>query len=73
MARAKRVYILTRQQDGSWALEGDTEYTEREAQKIIQVGRILGGLQSRTFPVGEYQRLHPKLFSVPPQPEGLEG
>jgi hypothetical protein len=59
MAKNKRVVILTRQEDGSWT-PSDEDYTPREAEKLIQFARIIGGIQSRTFPVDEYCKLNPE-------------
>jgi len=58
-ATKKRVVILTRQQDGSWMPSEET-YTQREAERLMQLSRCLAGIQSRTFPLDEYQRLHPE-------------
>ena len=55
----KRVLILTRQEDGSWT-PSDHVYTPAEAEKMVMQARILGGIQSRTFPVKEYQAHHPE-------------
>jgi hypothetical protein len=54
--------ILTRQADGSWTPDLE-ERTLREANKIARFNRIMGGIQSRTFPAKEYYELHPELIS----------
>jgi hypothetical protein len=47
-----------RQPDGTWTIDTDVSYTKREAEKLMQVNRLIFGISSQLWPRDEWMKKH---------------
>lgn len=52
--------IRARDYDGNWHIDRDEVFTKREAEKLRQFNRIMGGILSQLWRKDEWVKLHPR-------------
>jgi hypothetical protein len=50
---AQEYIIRTRHSDGNWSFDLDNIYTRKEAKRLMQQTRVLGGVTSQLWPADE--------------------
>ena len=56
----KKYLIRIRQPDGSWVIDEERTFTKREAEKLMQFNRIIGGISSQLWSYDEWMGKHSK-------------